>query len=760
MNIFFGKFSTKYPEQIEKRFYGAGSEGNPWYGGVEIGDYIIPIYSGRVFELWQAEGYGKIPNKVNSEGVLKFQKIQDIEEIAVSTEFLRNRNFVLDLNTLNKSVKSVKCGFIKITLENPEVDISQLILNQKRNLYIAQEESIETLAFNEMDIRVLVDSKDDYRIISIQIYKNNKFETYSPLWKLYLERNKENERYNLQELLSYAKKDNASKKLSYLIAVIDDLKDKGWFKAVSPVALYDNVLVGRKRSASKKVLDKGEDIESVTEDSLEDDLLDVYEPYRKLLEQNPNLILYGPPGTGKTYTAQKIIEYIEKERNGSFLPFEKIIDDDRVKFITFHQSYSYEEFVEGIRPDFEDDTDDTAGSKLQYKITDGIIKEIANRANLSQLTKSGDNTNLTEITKNSRIYKISLGQRNQDAKIYNDCRKNNHISIGWLENDDLKGWDWQTIYNKLQEESEGDEKPKNDANTINLFVNEMNIGDIVLVYDGPATIRDIVLVTGDYTYVKATPDYHHRRSVNWLQHFDEPKDIIDLNGGVRLTMKTIYPLNRIQFADIKDMLSNDEMEINDTADMSPCYLIIDEINRGNISKIFGELITLIEKDKRDKLRITLPYSRKPFKLPSNIYIIGTMNTADRSIAILDTALRRRFTFVEIEPDPQVIKISDSGIIEDDIDLSKLLEKLNDSIQKKYDRDHRIGHSYFMELDNYSKFYNCWYYKIIPLLMDYFYNDLKSISWIIGKSFVNIDDGKINRLAKKEFLSSIKKIYES
>lgn len=208
------------------------------------------------------------------------------------------------------------------------------------------------------------------------------------------------------------------------------------------------------------------------------------------------------------------------------------------------------------------------------------------------------------------------------------------------------------------------------------------------------------------------------------------------------------------------MLSNDETEMTDAADKAPCYLIIDEINRGNISKIFGELITLIEKDKRDKLKITLPYSRKPFKLPSNIYIIGTMNTADRSIAILDTALRRRFTFFEIEPDPEVIKFSDSGIIEDDIELSRLLEKMNDRVQKKYDRDHRIGHSYLLELDNFSKFYNCWYYKIIPLLMDYFYNDLKSISEIIGKSFVDIENGKIKRLPKGEFINSIKKIYES
>lgn len=298
MNIFFGKFSTKYPEQIEQRFYAAGPEGGVWYGDVKRGDYVLPVYGGRISELWQVDDFVKIPNKINSDGVLTFKKIQDIPETAVSTDFLRNRNISLDLNAVNKSVKSVKCGFVKIALENPDIELSQFILNQKRNLFIAQEESIEPIAFNEMDIRILVDSADNYRIVSIQIYKNNKFETYKPLWELYSERNKEDERYNLLELLSFAKKDSASKKLNYLNAVLDDLKEKGWFKAVSPVALYDNVLVGRKRSAVKKVSSTEDVTIEQTDDSFEDDSLDKYEPYRKLLDENPNLILYGPPGTG------------------------------------------------------------------------------------------------------------------------------------------------------------------------------------------------------------------------------------------------------------------------------------------------------------------------------------------------------------------------------------------------------------------------------------------------------------------------------
>ncbi len=135
-----------------------------------------------------------------------------------------------------------------------------------------------------------------------------------------------------------------------------------------------------------------------------------------------------------------------------------------------------------------------------------------------------------------------------------------------------------------------------------------------------------------------------------------------------------------------------------------------------------------------------------------------MNTADRSIAILDTALRRRFTFVELEPDPEVIRVSDSGIIEDEIDLALLLTKMNETILKKYDRDHRIGHSYFMDLDSMSKFWNAWYYKLIPLLMDYFYNDAKSVSEIIGSNFIDPKIGEIKRLDKDDFIQAIKSIY--
>jgi len=143
---------------------------------------------------------------------------------------------------------------------------------------------------------------------------------------------------------------------------------------------------------------------------------------------------------------------------------------------------------------------------------------------------------------------------------------------------------------------------------------------------------------------------------------------------------------------------------------------------------------LIEQDKRGTLKSLLPYSKKDFCVPSNLYIIGTMNTADRSIAAIDTALRRRFTFVEIEPDSSVLAKHDNPIINDNVDLTKLLDAINEKIMDKYDRDHRIGHAYFMGIETLNNLYQTWYYRVLPLLGEYFYNDTDTLIAIVGKSF--------------------------
>lgn len=213
-------------------------------------------------------------------------------------------------------------------------------------------------------------------------------------------------------------------------------------------------------------------------------------------------------------------------------------------------------------------------------------------------------------------------------------------------------------------------------------------------------------------------------------------------------------------------------------------LIIDEINRGNIAGIFGELITLIEPDKRkeneEELSVVLPYSKKPFSVPKNLYIIGTMNTADRSVEALDSALRRRFTFVEMPPQAHLLDKDFSGY---GINLQKVLRKINIRIEKLLDKDHKIGHSYFMKSTYVTDLHNTFKNKIIPLLEEYFYGDFVKIGLVLGADFIsknnstesifkNIDDvedysdyenrtiyettvpEKIN-----DFVTAVKKIYE-
>lgn len=273
---------------------------------------------------------------------------------------------------------------------------------------------------------------------------------------------------------------------------------------------------------------------------------------------------------------------------------------------------------------------------------------------------------------------------------------------------------------------------------------EIEEGDVLVCLGTRKSICAVGVVSGDYEYNPDVPegvrkDYVHRLPVNWLLN-DIDFDITTLNGGRGMTLKTVYPMSRIGWPELQQGLRQAgfslEVEAKQpaTGQKLPYVLIIDEINRGNISRIFGELITLIEPSKRtgavEALEVVLPYSKRHFSVPENVYLIGTMNTADRSLAGLDIALRRRFVFREMPPRPDLLK----DVLVQGLNIGRLLEKMNQRIEVLLDRDHALGHAYFMPLKDDSSlarleliFRN----QILPLLQEYFFEDWQRIGWVLN-----------------------------
>ncbi len=461
-----------------------------------------------------------------------------------------------------------------------------------------------------------------------------------------------------------------------------------------------------------------------------------------------NTILYGPPGTGKTFNvANKALEIIDYEkykdiitdpskRNEVVKEFNKIKEDGLIEFCTFHQSYSYEDFVEGLR------SDGSGG----FEPKDGVFRKMCKCASVKA---QGELPKYEFNESNIGVHKMSLGDTSikDDNIIFDYCIENNCISLGYGQ--DI---DYSNCYSREDVKQELikilPESKNNDFNitAIHRFKNIIKEGDIIIISSGNLRVRAIAKVTGDYYYDSNTEiPYSHFRKVEWLYN----GDLIDVSMILkhkRFSQATIYTFNNIDlnFESIKELISYKVESVQ----IKNYVLIIDEINRGNISKIFGELITLIEEDKRvgevNELKVTLPYSNDLFGVPSNLYIIGTMNTADRSIALLDTALRRRFDFIEYMPNEELLSKDIDGI-----DVSMLLKTINDRIEFLFDRDHKIGHAYFIKPDiQFKDLVSIMKNKVIPLLQEYFYDDWEKIELILGGSSKTNDN---NYLLNKQVI---------
>lgn len=388
------------------------------------------------------------------------------------------------------------------------------------------------------------------------------------------------------------------------------------------------------------------------------------------MENSLNRILFGAAGTGKTFnTINHALSILDPkydpqlDRKELKKGFDAYKEQGRIKFVTFHQSFSYEDFVEGIRAE----TDGTG--QLRYEVKPGVFKEICEDAKTEIDAKQDNELVPIEESINSAIDQIITQAKTQEMIFH--TKRGAEIKVS-----------------------------SNLAGT--LFALTSTGSEI------PLSIRHI------RNYLKTQNEMIvDQKSYEWAIAYS-------LRSKVKFT--------------------------NFVEKVKPYVLIIDEINRGNISRIFGELITLIEDSKRqdaeEQLSVILPYSKKEFSVPNNVYIIGTMNSSDRSLTGLDIALRRRFTFIEMLPKPELL----NDVVIEGLNIGKLLVIINQRIEVLLDRDHCLGHANFMSLKEQptlEHLAHIFKQKIIPQLQEYFFDDWAKINLVFFNNRMLVEDQKIN-----------------
>ncbi|WP_265606650.1 McrB family protein [Campylobacter jejuni] len=416
----------------------------------------------------------------------------------------------------------------------------------------------------------------------------------------------------------------------------------------------------------------------------------------KILIENQNIplnqILYGPPGTGKTYhTIDKALEILGENlenRDEKKAKFDEYVKNRQIVFTTFHQSYGYEEFVEGIKPRIDSKEN---SKEVEYEIKDGIFKELCKKAL--------DN------------YKVSLLTQEEFVKS-EDLENKIEIFLDELVDQQKFIEKIQSGGFKLEEYNEKYRIITDDTNA-NLYLN-------LEIFKTLLENKDKII---NGRSIKQILNNKHRRQID------------------------SYYFQLVKLFKEREQDYKVDNNPSEKPELKPYIIIIDEINRGNVSKIFGELITLIEPSKRigekEELKVTLPYSGEKFGVPKNVYIIGTMNTADRSITSLDTALRRRFEFIEMMPDVSKLSMDCEGI-----NLQELLKAINTRIEYLLDREKTIGHAFFVSVENLEDLKKVFQNKIIPLLQEYFYNDYALINEVLNDNGMIFEDKKDDKYLQK------------
>jgi len=691
MNLYFGKISKKIdPSQLEQGYYLAEKDSS-WFGGVQPGDYSF-IIGGSKIQLWKAKEWSQKEGR----DILKFEIVNS--NLGINTQQLSafkyfKVNMTLVVLTVRATAQS-KRAFFKIEYLPEFTETMLTDLNTYKNNQNFRQIEIRTsedqILKESSNIQIYL--KDgEYHIFQTDFIDNDIISNFKDNTPEY-GRGQVNKD---KAILAIRNNQNSGNALSY--------------NELSLLNFYDLFCCDYK---SKDI--------SNTQDEEIDDPIEINNSVYNV--RSLNNILYGPPGTGKTYSTvayavsiieMKPFEEVNREADTNYSFVKKRFDDYKkqglISFVTFHQSYSYEEFIEAIKPEI-----DSENEKVSYIYEDGIFKRKSIDALfecLELVNKEAEYTFDTVLELFKEGNDVGTKLNTKDNYPFNIVEYSDSSIRIQPENSERK---YSISYNRLRQ--------------LYLLENQKEFTSVQEISERTDNIK------GQLSYYYAI--------MKKLMEFKSSTKLITSNQEITYKRKKELVIKFLENKNLTTDLSTLGFQLKSN-DIKNHIIIIDEINRGNISKIFGELITLIEDDKRinlnsitnsSEITVTLPYTKETFGIAPNLYIIGTMNTADRSIALLDTALRRRFSFKEMMPEIGILK----GVYVNGIDLEKLLSKMNERIEFLYDRDHTLGHAFFMKLINiqdkhnqYAELCNIFTYKIIPLLQEYFYEDWEKIQIVLG-----------------------------